>query len=182
MFLDNGALPLCNPQHRIYIWRTCNFWQKRDWSCAFMVTHSVMKRRSAPLQPPEIMYLCKYRPNRAWNHAYLACIIQNFLRQGAAPWTPVNASHKRSVSSLRSQLFEPPMLKIFLSLCNALSIKVNHFFFFFGKKLTILYSWGYAILFKFHQHVVKILTKYCMHCKKKNKRKNTGIQSAHQLL
>ena len=37
--------------------------------------------------------------------------------RGPAPWTPVNASHKRLVCSLRSQLFEPPMLKIFLSLC-----------------------------------------------------------------
>ena len=46
-------------------------------------------------------------------------------RQGASPWTPVNASRKRSVCSLRSQLFEaPPMLKIFLSLCyyNLMSI------------------------------------------------------------
>ena len=63
------------------------FWQKRDWNCncAFMVppnTHSLMKRRAVPLQPPKIIYFCKFRPQRAWNYGYLACKIQNFLRQG----------------------------------------------------------------------------------------------------
>ena len=43
--------------------------------------------------------------------AYSACKIQNFLRQGPAPWTPVNTSRKRSVCSLRLQLFEPPNVK-----------------------------------------------------------------------
>ena len=68
------------------------FWQKRDWNCAFMVhpnTHSLMKRRAAPLQPPEIIYFCKFRPKRACNYGYLACKIQNFLRQGGtAPLQP----------------------------------------------------------------------------------------------
>ena len=35
-------------------------------------THSHMKRRAAPLQPPEIIYFCKFRPKRASNCAYLA--------------------------------------------------------------------------------------------------------------
>ena len=66
------------------------FWQKRDWNCAFMVppnTHSLMKRRSAPLQPPEIIYFCKFRPKRAWkwNYGYLPCKIQNFLIGKGAP-------------------------------------------------------------------------------------------------
>ena len=39
-------------------------------------------KRTAPLQSPEIMYFCKFRPKRAWNYAYLACKIQKFLRQG----------------------------------------------------------------------------------------------------
>ena len=43
------------------------------------------------------------------------------------PWT-VNASRKRWVCSLRSQLFEPPMLKIFLSLCII-------------KNLLFIFSW-----------------------------------------
>ena len=46
---------------------TYKFWQKRDWNCAFMVppnTHSLMKRSFAPLQPPEIIYFCKFRPKR----------------------------------------------------------------------------------------------------------------------
>ena len=43
-----------------------------------------MKRRAAPLQPPEIIYFCKFRPKRTWNCMYLACKIQNFLRQGGA--------------------------------------------------------------------------------------------------
>ena len=68
------------------------FGQKKDWNCAFMVhsnTHSLMKRRAAPLQPPEIIYFCKFRPKRARNYGYLACKIQNFLRQeGAAPLQP----------------------------------------------------------------------------------------------
>ena len=70
---------------------------------------------------------CKLRPKRVWNYACLARKIQFFFlgkmalppcnpHQEASPWTPVNASRKRSVCSLRSQLFEPPMLKIFLSL------------------------------------------------------------------
>ena len=48
-----------------------------------------MKRRAAPLQPPEIIYFCKFRPKWTWNYGYLACKIQNFLRQGgAAPLQP----------------------------------------------------------------------------------------------
>ena len=68
------------------------FWQKRDWNCAFIVppnTHALMKRRDAPLQPPEIIYFCKFRPKRARNYGYLVCKIQNFLRQGGtAPLQP----------------------------------------------------------------------------------------------
>ena len=68
------------------------FWQKRDWNCVFTVppnTHSLMKRRAAPLQPPEIIYFCKFRPERTWNYGYLAYKMQNFLRQGgAAPLQP----------------------------------------------------------------------------------------------
>ena len=68
------------------------FWQKRDWNCTFTVppnTHSLMKRRAAPLQPPEIIYFCKFRPKRTLNYGYLACKIQNFLKQGgAAPLQP----------------------------------------------------------------------------------------------
>ena len=30
-----------------------------------------MKRRVAPLQQPEIIYVCKFRPKRAWNYAAL---------------------------------------------------------------------------------------------------------------
>ena len=39
---------------------------------------------------PKIIYFCKLRPKRAWNYAYLACKIQNFLRphQGASPLDP----------------------------------------------------------------------------------------------
>ena len=36
--------------------------------------------------------------------------------RGPAPWTPVNSSRKRSASSLRSQLIESHMFKIFISL------------------------------------------------------------------
>ena len=102
---------------------TYTFWQKRDWNCAFM--HGFSKytfsyeKKSRPLQPPAIIHFCKFRPQRAWKYAYLACQIQNFLTQGGAPlqpppagpapWTPVNTSRKRSVCSLRSQLFEPPI-------------------------------------------------------------------------
>ena len=51
--------------------------------------HILMKRRAAPLQPPEIIYFCKFRPKRVWNYAHLACKIQKFLRQGgAAPLQP----------------------------------------------------------------------------------------------
>ena len=72
----------------LFTLREYKFWQKRDWICAFMVplnTHSFMKRRAAPLQPPEMIYYCKFRPKRAWNYGYLACKIQNFLRPGAPP-------------------------------------------------------------------------------------------------
>ena len=58
---------------------------------------------AAPFNP-QIIYFCKFRPQRAWKYAYLACKIQNF----PAPCTPLNASRKRSVCLLRSQLFEPP--------------------------------------------------------------------------
>ena len=47
-------------------------------------THSLMKWRAAPSQPPEIIYFCKFRPKRAWNYAYLACKII-FLGKGAPP-------------------------------------------------------------------------------------------------
>ena len=47
-------------------------------------THSLMKRRAAPSQPPEIIYFCKFRPKRVWNYAYLACKII-FLGKGAPP-------------------------------------------------------------------------------------------------
>ena len=47
------------------------------------------KGRAAPLRPPKIIYFCKFRLKRVWNYAYLACKIQNFLRQGgAAPLQP----------------------------------------------------------------------------------------------
>ena len=70
-------------------------------------------------------HFCRLRWKRAWNYAYLALKIQNFLMQlspcnphqgrGQPPGPPVNTSCKRS---LCSQLFEPPlMLKNFQSLC-----------------------------------------------------------------
>ena len=53
------------------------------------------KRSAAPLRPPKIIYFCKFRLKfrtqlgvnhirRVWNYPYLACKIQNFLRQGGA--------------------------------------------------------------------------------------------------
>ena len=45
-------------------------------------THSLMKWRAAPSQPPEIIYFCKFRPKRTWNYAYLACKII-FLGNGS---------------------------------------------------------------------------------------------------
>ena len=53
-------------------------------------THSLMKRRAAPLQPPEMIYFCKFRPKRAWNYGYLACKIQNFLSSGKGAPPPCN--------------------------------------------------------------------------------------------
>ena len=65
------------------------FWQKRDWNCAFMAlqnTHSLMKRRDAPLQPPEISVNLDKKGLKWCN---LARKIQNFLRQGGtAPLRP----------------------------------------------------------------------------------------------
>ena len=49
----------------------------------------ILLRSAAPLWPLEIIYFCKSRPKRAWNYAYLARKMQNFLRQwGAAPFQP----------------------------------------------------------------------------------------------
>ena len=72
------------PPPKSYMYK---FWQKMDWNSALMVlpnTYSLMKRMVAPLQPPEIIYFCKFRPQRAWNYGYLACKIQDFPRQGGA--------------------------------------------------------------------------------------------------
>ena len=92
-------------------------------------THSFKKRNAAPSWPLEIIYLCKCRPKRAWNYAYLARKIQIFLgkgarlpsnpRQGAGPLYPRERLTPALVCLFRSQLFEPPppMLKIFLNLC-----------------------------------------------------------------
>ena len=41
--------------------------------------HSLMKKEGCPLQPPDIIYFCKFIPKRTWNYVYLACKIQNFL-------------------------------------------------------------------------------------------------------
>ena len=38
----------------------------------------------------------------------------------------------------------------------------TNFFFFFLKKLNISCSTNHTFLFKFHQHVVQMLTKECM--------------------
>ena len=91
-------------------------------------THSLMKRRAAPLQPPKIIYFFrKFRPKRARNYAYLAFKIQNLLRQGGtAPLQPslggqptgppVNDLHKARSAPFARSFLSPPMLKIFLNL------------------------------------------------------------------
>ena len=64
-----------------------NYALEKGLKCAFMVprnTHSLMKWRAAPSQPPEIIYFCKFRPKKAWNYAYLACKMI-FLGKGAPP-------------------------------------------------------------------------------------------------
>ena len=69
------------------------FWQKKDWNCALIVPPKYTfsyEKKSCPLQPPDTIYFCKLRPNRAWNYVYLARKIQNFLRQagGSTPLQP----------------------------------------------------------------------------------------------
>ena len=51
-------------------------------------THSLMKRRAAPSQPPKIIYFCKFRPKRAWNYAYLACNIIFLGKRAPRPLQP----------------------------------------------------------------------------------------------
>ena len=71
-----GTVPL--PPRKSY---TCINFDRKGTEIVHLWFHQ-MKRRAAPLQPPEIIYSCKFRPKRARNYAYLACKIQNFLRQG----------------------------------------------------------------------------------------------------
>ena len=54
-------------------------------------------------------------PNTKFSYARGRCPLATPAR-GPDPWTPVNASRKRSGCSLRSQLIESPMFKIFISL------------------------------------------------------------------
>ena len=62
--------------------------QKRDWNWASTWfppnTHYFIKRRTAPLWPSKIIHFCKSKLKRAWNYAYLARKIQNFLMQGGS--------------------------------------------------------------------------------------------------
>ena len=99
------------------------FWQKRYWNCAFTVPQIHILLWKGGMPPCNHQRSSKFRLKRTWNYAYLARKMQNFLRQGGSarqrvsPLDPVNASCKRSVCSLWSQLLEPPpMLKILLSL------------------------------------------------------------------
>ena len=81
-FLRQGAQPLCNPQNRIYI-----------------------RKRAAPLWPPEIIYFCKFLPKRAWNYAYLARKIPNFLRQGGAALATPKSYSSVSLDQKRAPKF-----------------------------------------------------------------------------
>ena len=124
-----GRCPLATPKILyVYIFYRKGTEIVRLW---FPKIHNLLRKEVLPpLWPLKILYFCKFIPKRAWIYAYLARRIQNFLGKGALPlatpargpppWTPLIASHKRSVCSLRLQLFEhPPMLKIFIHCKNS---------------------------------------------------------------
>ena len=91
------------------------------WLCIYgsQNTFSVIKRRAAPLRPLKKIFSF-VQTKKAWNYTYWAAKNKIFLRkgahspcnihQGASPLDSVNASRKRSVCSLHSQLlkFPPP--------------------------------------------------------------------------
>ena len=115
---QGGFAPLQSP-------KSCKraiFDRKGTWILYFWFPQILVllwKRRATPLRPPKIIYFCKFRLKRVWNYAYLACKIQNFLRQGGAaplqpppggqppgpPWTPrASALSPRSGGGGRKQL------------------------------------------------------------------------------
>ena len=73
------ALPPCNPQNRIY---THKFWQKRDWKLWIYGSQKCILLRKEVMPPCDHQksYISEFRAKRAWNYAYLARKIQNFLR------------------------------------------------------------------------------------------------------
>ena len=115
----------------------------------FKNTYSLMKRRAAPLslQPPK-SYIFVVWLKRAWNYAYLACQIQNFLMQGgAAPLQPPPGGQPPGPRERLAQALGllatlainwVPMFKIFISLGEMYSFVTC-------KSLVIyiqLISWG----------------------------------------
>ena len=62
--IGNGTLPPCKPQNRMYVQTLTEKGLEIVHLC-FPKIHSLSKRRSAPLRPPEIIYFCKFRPKRA---------------------------------------------------------------------------------------------------------------------
>ena len=117
---QGGAAPPCN-HIRIHFDRKgtkiVHLWFPRN-------THSLMKRRAAPSQPPEIIYFCKLRPKRARNYAYLACKIPPPNTPGP-PWT--TRSSARYARFARSCLSPP---------CENLPKPMNY-----QKTFLFLFSW-----------------------------------------
>ena len=64
-FLRQGVMPPCNPP-KPYAYKGLKLCHGSSNS------HSLIKRREAPLQPPKIIHFCKFRLKKARNGAYLA--------------------------------------------------------------------------------------------------------------